>query len=246
MHQYLEIGNKIFIPMYNLLIGIGAILGFLYLEKEIKKFKVDFRTDRNIYLSLIVSIGLGFVGAKLFELLYHGYELSFHTFFTGGITFMGGFTMGAICFLITNALFKTSNQLAFNLLIPFIIITHFFGRIGCFLAGCCYGKPTGLMFGVIYPDSSLPSLHLGCNTHLHPTQLYEALFLLLLFVVVVKMNRLELRTPVYLISYGFFRFFIEFLRGDDRGQLLTDILTPSQLLSIIFLLIGLLIKCRQR
>lgn len=241
MHQYLEIGDGILIPMYNLLIGIGAVFGFLYLEKEIKKFKVDFKTDRNIYLSLIVSIGLGFVGAKLFELLYHGYKLSFQTFFTGGITVMGGITVGAISFLIINSILKTNNQLAFNLLIPFVIIIHFFGRIGCFLAGCCYGKPTNSFFGVMYPDNSLPSLHLGCDVHLHPTQFYEALFLLLLFVVVVKVKRFALRTPIYLVGYGFFRFFIEFLRGDDRGQLFTDILTPSQFLSLLFILIGLLI-----
>lgn len=227
------------IPMYNLLIDIGAIFGFLHLEKEIKKYKLDFQTDKKIFISLIIAIGLGFSGAKFFELLYHGYDLTFNNFFTGGITFMGGLLVAGITFYITNAIFGTNNFLAFNLLIPFIIIAHLFGRIGCFLAGCCYGKPTNSIFGVMYPDNSLPVVHLGTGIHLHPTQLYEAAFLAILFIFFIKKVKFDKRIPVYLVTYGLFRFIIEYYRADDRGQLLTDILTPSQVMSIIFIGTGL-------
>jgi phosphatidylglycerol:prolipoprotein diacylglycerol transferase len=232
-------GNGILIPVYNLLIGVGAIFGFLHLEKEIKCYNVDFRTNRNIYLSLIVSIFLGFVGAKLFELFYHGYELNLYAFASGGITFMGGLMTGAICFFTINAIVKTNNLLAFNLLVPFIIISHFWGRIGCFFAGCCYGKPTDSIFGVIYPNDSLPALHFETNISLHPTQLYEACLLALLFVVIMKI-KFHFRISVYLIGYGILRFFIEFFRADDRGQVLISFLTPSQLLSFLFILIGII------
>lgn len=239
MHQYLDIGSGIIIPMYNLLIGIGAIFGFLHLEKEIKKYKLDYQTDRNIYLSLIIAIGLGFSGAKVFELFYHNYDLTFYNFFTGGITFMGGIIVAGITFYITNTVFGTSNFLAFNLLVPFILISHFFGRIGCFLAGCCYGKPTNSIFGVVYPDNSLPAQHFETGIHLHPTQLYEAVFLAILFIVVIKYVKFELRIPIYLMTYGLFRFILEFYRADNRGQILTDLLTPSQILSILFIGVGL-------
>ena len=239
MHQYLDIGNGILIPLFNLLIGIGAIFGFLHLERELKIYQVNFQTDRNIYISLIAAIGLGFSGAKIFELLYHGYDLNFYNLYLGGIDFMGGFVSGAIVFYLIKQILKTDNKLAFNFLVPFIIIVHFFGRIGCFLAGCCYGKSTNLIIGVAYPDNSLPALHFGTNIHLHPTQLYEAVFLGLLFILVTKLIRFDFRIPIYLMMYGLFRFFIEYFRADDRGQIMTDLLTPSQIMSILFFGIGL-------
>src|SRR5690554_5568878 len=119
MHQYFDIGYGIIIPMYNLLIGIGAIFGFLWLELEIKKYNLNFNTEQNIYISLIVSILLGFSGAKVFELFYHGYELSFYNFISGGLTFMGGLIAAGITFYIINTILRVNNALAFNLLVPF-------------------------------------------------------------------------------------------------------------------------------
>ncbi|MDR1582301.1 MAG: prolipoprotein diacylglyceryl transferase [Prevotellaceae bacterium] len=240
MHQYLPIGNSISIPMYNLLIGIGAILGFLHLEQELKQNHIDFKTDRKIYFSLIISLLFGFTGAKLVELFYHGYVLNWYTFRTGGITFMGGFVVGAIVFLLMNVILKINNLRTYNLLIPSIIIAHCFGRIGCFFAGCCYGKPTDSIFGVVFPSDAFPSLHLGAAIPVHPTQLYEAFCLVLLFII-IKIVCVKYRLPIYLIGYSVSRFFIEFLRGDDRGNILINILTPSQVLSIIFFIVGLVI-----
>ena len=60
MHQYLDLGYAIKIPMYNLLIGIGAIAGFLFLENQIKINKIEFRIDRKIYISIIISGFFGF------------------------------------------------------------------------------------------------------------------------------------------------------------------------------------------
>lgn len=246
MHQYLDLGSGIVIPMYNLMIGIGAIIGFLVLENEIKKLKIDFQTDKKIYYSIIISAICGLFGAKLFEVVYKQFHFSLQNFYTSGLTFYGGLIFGVCSFFLINKLFKTNNTLAFNLVVPSLILMHGFGRIGCFLAGCCYGKPTNSMLGVCFPEGSIPAKHFGELSCLHPVQLYESFFLFLLFLVIIKFVSFEFRTALYFIAYGVFRFFIEFLRADYRGKFLTNSFSPSQIISIFIFILGLLIMFNNR
>ena len=112
-----------------------------------------------------------------------------------------------------------------------ILIAHCFGRIGCFFGGCCYGKPTDFFLGIYYSEA---------GTVVHPTQLYEAAFLFISFLVfffIIKKHHTEL----YLISYGIFRILIELLRGDDRGASPFGFLTPSQFMSLVMISGGILI-----
>jgi phosphatidylglycerol:prolipoprotein diacylglycerol transferase len=118
---------------------------------------------------------------------------------------------------------------------------HALGRIGCFLAGCCYGRPTNLPWGVTFtdPHSLVPPELLG--TPLHPTQLYEACFNFLLFLLLHKLYQRPHKDGsilvCYVACYGFLRFFIEFFRGDFRGAFWLG-LSPSQLIAIIISLIA--------
>lgn len=241
MYPYLNLGHGILISLYNLFIGIGIIFGLLYLERSIRLRKIKFLTDRNIYFSLIASILLGFLGAKIFDLIFLGKAISLHNLYSGGITFMGGVMTSAIIFLLINFLLKTNNLFALNLLSPSLILAHFFGRIGCFLGGCCYGKPTTFFLGVKYPSESLTSIHLGNQTYSHPTQLYEAIFLIIFFMLIEKYCSFQNKISVYLIGYGIFRFFLEFLRFDDRGEILNGVLSPSQIISCLFVIIGIIL-----
>ena len=112
-----------------------------------------------------------------------------------------------------------------------ILIAHAFGRVGCFFAGCCYGKETDSFLGVKFPNLPNP---------VHPTQLYEAAFLFLLFAIcfILLMKKdFKHNLTVYLIAYGIFRFFIEYLRADDRGEFIPGI-SPSQFWSILMVVIG--------
>jgi len=246
MHRFLILNNTILIPMYNLLIGIGTILGFLFLENQIKVRNIKFNTDRNIYFSIIISGFFVFLGAKFFELLYKQSNFNLQALLSSGITFYGGLIFGLISFFIINKLFKTDNNVAFNLVIPSLILFHGFGRIGCFFAGCCYGKPTDLFFGVTYPEGIIPTKYLGSSIKLHPVQLYEAFFLFLLFFIIVKFISFEMRTAAYFLIYSLSRFFIEFLRDDYRGKFLTENLFPSQTMSIIFFFIGVLLILKSK
>jgi phosphatidylglycerol:prolipoprotein diacylglycerol transferase len=119
---------------------------------------------------------------------------------------------------------------------------HVFGRIGCFLEGCCHGGPTNLPWAVTFtsPASGISDELMGVPVH--PTQLYEAagelgLFLFFAYWVLPRIRAEKLRYGTaflgYTAAYSLMRFLIEFLRGDDRGLLLSAALSPSQWLSLL-------------
>ena len=109
-----------------------------------------------------------------------------------------------------------------------ICLGHGIGRLGCFLNGCCYGIETDAWFGVMFP---------GHSHKVVPTQLLEMTFLLLLavllFIFAVK-NVTNYNFVIYMAGYGAFRFLIEFIRGDERGEL--PGLSPSQYWCIVLVL----------
>ena len=240
MYPYLNLGHNILFPLYNLFIGIGIVFGLIYLDRQCNSLKIKFLTDRNLHISLIISIILGFLGAKIFDLIYLGNNINLHNLYIGGTTFMGGVITAGIVFVLINSLLKTNNLFAFNLVVPSLMIAHIFGRIGCFLGGCCYGNPTNLFFGVKYPETAPASVHFGSSIYSHPTQLYESFFLIVCFIVIEKYSLFKNKIFVYLIGYGTFRFFIEFIRADERGQILTELISPSQITSILFVLFGII------
>jgi phosphatidylglycerol:prolipoprotein diacylglycerol transferase len=117
-----------------------------------------------------------------------------------------------------------------------MLVAHGFGRLGCLMAGCCHGEYLGqeYVFGGIKMDGSQ-----GWGYYV-PTQLYEALFLLLLCallsLLLLKRN-FKFALPVYLAAYGIWRFLIEFARADDRGAFIGS-LSPSQTLSLILIVLS--------
>ena len=154
------------------------------------------------------------------------------------MTFIGGLIGGVACFLAIYFIFRkkyTARLYEVISLLPCgILIAHAFGRIGCFFAGCCYGKETDSFLGVQFPD--LPHL-------VHPTQLYEAAFLFVLFaasVYLILKKDFKHNLSLYLIAYGVFRFLIEYVRGDDRGELV-GFVSPSQFWSIFMAVAGVAI-----
>ena len=224
------------VHMYGIMIAVGILCTFLvlYLYSSIKKVDPNF-TDF-IFYNGIVAIVVGFFSAALFQAVYNYIENPSAGFkFTGSITFIGGLLGGIAAFVGIYFLFrkryKTRLYQVVSIYPPCIIIAHAFGRVGCFFAGCCYGKPTDGFFGVKFP-------HLPVTVH--PTQLYEAFFLFVLFAVcsylLLKMN-FKHNLSLYLIAYGTFRFFIEYLRNDDRGAFVGKI-SPSQFWSILLVVAG--------
>jgi phosphatidylglycerol:prolipoprotein diacylglycerol transferase len=179
-------------------------------------------------MNATLSIIAGFGFAALFQCFYN--LVATGAFEYTGITFMGGLFGGALIFVILTLVVmigKRRKQIWNTMNLAAIAITagHSLGRIGCFCAGCCYGieSPYGLVF---------PKL----GRRVLPTQLYEAVFLAalcgVLLLLSLKFQRKGILLIVYMYSYSIFRFFLEFLRGDE-GRAVVGIFSPSQWLSII-------------
>ena len=229
--------DRFSVYMYGVMIAVGimAALGVLMLCAKIKNIDpafVDF-----LFYNALLSIGVGIVSAALFQAVYNyiKYPAAGFRFSLDNLTFIGGLIGGAACFLTVYGLMRRryKERLTRILSLPpcCILIAHACGRLGCFFAGCCYGKPTDSVFGVLFP---------GHFQRVHPTQLYEAAFLFLLFgvclLLYLKWN-FRHGLSVYFICYGIFRFLLEYVRGDDRGKLF-GALSPSQFWSVLMVGIG--------
>lgn len=223
------------IHMYGVMIAVGLLLGFGVLFFYGKKKKISEKFVDFVFYNGIVAIVLGFASGALFQATYNFIENPSAGFKIGsGMTFIGGLIGGIVVFLIGYFIFRkrfdTKLYQIVSIVPCVILIAHAFGRIGCFFAGCCYGKPTDSFLGVTFP---------GHAHAVHPTQLYEAAFLFIMFGIclwlVMKKDFMH-NLSLYLISYGIFRFLIEYLRGDSRGELVGPV-SPSQFWSI-FMVVG--------
>jgi phosphatidylglycerol:prolipoprotein diacylglycerol transferase len=246
--------------LWELFVFIGLVAGMAVF------FRVAVREGmsggaRDFYFKLIlVSVGAGMVFGMVFQFIYdlfeNGAEL-FALYDSGeeapGTTFLGGLLGGCVVFLIGNfAAAKPETRrecwIVLRAFAPALCAAHFFGRIGCFMAGCCYGEETHGFLGVWFPAGSYAAEehNAGAAIRLLPTQLIEAAFLLALFCVCVKLIRDSF--IIYLFSYGIFRFIIEFFRWDDRGSFLwQNVLSPSQIMSLAMLLCaGILLYVRMK
>jgi len=240
--MYPIILNLGFIKIYTYgLIMASAFLISIYLflhEGKKLGLKEKFLTDFAFYM-ILSSI----IGARLLYVFmnFHSYiqnPLLIFKLWEGGMVFYGGILVALPVSIYLIKRKTNSNLLQFaDLLAPILVLGHAIGRIGCFFSGCCYGIATNSFLGVIFTriDSLGP---LGLK--IHPTQLYEAFGNILIFLFLWTLRtRKKFNGQIialYLIIYPIFRFFLEFLRGDDRGRF--AMLSITQFLSVILLILG--------
>ena len=137
---------------------------------------------------------------------------------------------------------------------PGIAVANFFGRQGCFAAGCCWGKPTSLPWGVQFTELGHQITGVPTGVHLHPTQLYESFAMLLVFFFLLwlhKRKRFDGQVILaYALLYSAIRFAVEFVRDDPRGDVfgLTSLtgLSTSQLISLVIGIWALILLIRRR
>lgn len=221
---------------YSLMIFLGIICALISSYFMIyKSEKISVYTATRLIICCIISGIALYFGAFFFDALFHTIEKGELTY--GGITWLGGVVVSfPICILLIHKLVPVAKGRAlytFSLIVPQIVLAHAFGRVGCFLAGCCYGKETTSFLGVTFPDMDYKVL---------PTQLFEAVFelLLYLFMVFFRKKTKGHNLEIYFISYGIFRFILEFFRGDSRGST-GLLLTPAQCLDIIIIICAIFI-----
>ena len=224
------------VTLYGICIGIGIIACIVLLRFMGKKIKVDPKFLEFTEMLGYVSILIGFLGASLWQDFYNYLEdpsAGFH-FSLENLTFIGGLIFGVATFIIIYMIRRPKLSGRITDILPIapccITIAHGFGRIGCNFAGCCYGMevPEGKWY-------SWFAVNMYHGDHLLPTQLMEAAFLFLLcglMMFLVLKKKFYYTFPIYTGAYGIWRFLIEFVRGDDRGQFVSG-LTPSQFWSIV-------------
>ena len=251
-----------FIHLYGLCIAIGALLALALLHYYCKKRHYDTRFIDFIETTALFAIMGGFIGAVLLQAVYNFNALDssipffkrwVQAFEKGGITFLGGLLGGAITFLIVYFIRRKKYTQKVSDILPVvpgaICIAHGFGRIGCFFAGCCYGRQVDAgweWIGQRYPVGSSTYNDIvskyGSNVLVYPTQLLEAAFLLILGGILLYLafkRNSKYTFPIYLVAYGIYRFLNEFLRGDYRGEIFGGALSPSQYFSLALVVGGI-------
>ncbi|MDR0943857.1 MAG: prolipoprotein diacylglyceryl transferase [Ruminococcus sp.] len=231
---------------YGIAVTIGLLVCFFFLTRQANR-RLD--GDGDALLVLLFAGGGAFLGGHLLfgivSLANYGFQTitSFDGFFRfmndffGGSVFYGGLIGGIIAALITVRVMKLPWYPMVDLLTTIIPLFHCFGRIGCFLGGCCYGIPSEI--GFTFRHSIV---HAANGVNRFPVQLLEAGFNLALFFVLFSLFKNEkLRGKLlflYLSCYSFARFFLEYLRGDSvRGEWAIG-LSTSQIISIALFIIG--------
>ena len=247
MFPYTQIGT-LKISNYILFIMIGFIFYILYMTLILKKEKYSTSIINKMLIVSVVCFGILYAGAFLMNSIFHSIESGYIVI--GGITWLGGVIIAfpSTIFIIYKFIPELRGKAlyTFSLIIPGIVLAHAFGRIGCFLGGCCYGELTNSILGVSFPPGSLAAMQYpaynGYSLKVLPTQLFEALFELILFafMCIFFKKYKSINYEIYGIGYSLFRFILEFLRGDSRGST-GFFLTPSQLMSIVLLFTAVII-----
>ncbi|MEO9475335.1 MAG: prolipoprotein diacylglyceryl transferase [Cyclobacteriaceae bacterium] len=239
MHPELFSIGSLTIHTYGFMIMMGALVGYFYMSTTAKKeLGIESEKIQNLAILIIVA---AFVGGKLLFYLedpkhyFSSWDAMARNFRTGFVFY------GSLLFAIPTAVwyFRKEKFPLWPMLDRVAItgcIIHAFGRMGCFFAGCCYGKPTDGTLGVTYTDEASQAEPL--HTALHPTQLYSVTMILIILVVLIMLKRhgrLQGRLIfVYVTLYAAGRAIIEIFRGDiARGFIIEGWLSHSQFISIL-------------
>lgn len=197
----------------------------------------------DLFAAGAVAFGVGYLGARALFVVLNGPALAREVGWRAvllsdsGLVWYGGFASGLLAFWGYARIYRVPLLPALDVAAPALALGHAFGRLGCFTAGCCYGRPSDLPWAVRFPlDSLAPA-----GVFLHPVQLYEAAGLVLLAAIAAGVLWWA-RSPgtalwTYLTGYAVLRFVTEIFRGDDRGGFLGP-LSPSQVIALGVLLLA--------
>ena len=220
---------------YGFMIALGILCCVAMASYRAKKYNMNPDAILDIAIYGVIA---GFLGAKLMYVIVEFPQFikdPMSVIGSEGFVVYGGIIVGVLAAILYCRIKKLAFFEYFDLCAPSISLAQGFGRIGCFLAGCCYGRETDSIFGVVFPESALaPS-----GVKLLPTQLFSSAGDFLITIVLLLYYKKKKHTgdvgAMYMLLYGVGRFLIEMLRNDDRGAV--GALSTSQFISI-FIVIG--------
>ena len=251
---------------YGLLIAVGFLVAVHFVRRDARRANLDpdLVTDGAFWV-----LFLGLVGTRVLHIILYPQFYSWSdpvgwiAVWKGGLVFQGALPPTIVFVIYFVRKHKIGFWKSVDITVPYIPLAHAFGRIGCFMNGCCYGKvtqlPWGLPFrriqppGALTPTGSPPYLdhveNLGLSEDamwsypVHPTQLYSVVGLLCIFFFYKWLTRRwhpfeGFALPYYLVAYGVFRFLVEFLRGDHNPTLFGEMLSTQQVFCLFMVAVG--------
>ena len=218
---------------YGLMVGVGIVAALLLSWRRAGQRGIPEGDVTNLALLILVA---GFVGAKAFFLLTCFDQVRddpLRALGSEGFVVYGALVFGLAALWFWCRRRREGMTVWTDLVVPGLALAQGFGRIGCFLAGCCYGAPTGSALGVVFPAGSLAP----AGIPLWPSQLFSSAGDFLLAGALLLFERRKPRkgavTGLYLLLYGAGRFAVEFFRADPRGAV--GPLSTSQFISLFFM-----------
>ena len=235
-------------PTYGFLVALGVLLGLWISVRNSQRQGIDPEKAWNLGILVVLC---GIIGAKVLYILV---DLGYYTahpreiFSLGTLQAGGVFSGGLLAALVAAIWYVRSNRMpglatcdAFS---PGLALGHAIGRVGCFAAGCCWGKQTHAFWGISF-HNPLANAWVGTplGVPLQPTQLFESAIELgnfFLLTWLLKHKKFDGQViGAYFFLYGFARYFLEFLRDDPgRGEVFGGAMTGTQLISILLVIAG--------
>ena len=232
---------------YGVMVALGFLFGTWFVQREAKREGENPAQALDLIFYILIAAILGsrllFILTTDPSLLWKN-PLSIFKIWEGGLVFYGGFIASVLVGLWYLRKHRLPMWKFFDFFAPAIALGHALGREGCFLAGCCYGRPLlfDTWYAVIFPVN--PSSLAPSGIPLYPTQLLESGGEFLIFLGLwwgLRHKKFDGQIfAIYMMVYGLLRFLLEFLRGDpDRGFVFGSTLSTSQFIAMILFALGL-------
>ena len=230
--------GSVSISSFSVMVLISFFVAYFLCERDLIK-KGEDRLLADVLMIASVIGGLG--GAKILFIIQNATLQEVFSdpmrYLSSGYTFLGGFIGAILCIYIVSLYKKISFWHLTDLCAAPLIIAYAIGRIGCFLVGDDYGIPTDLPWAVAFPNGAPPTIQ-----EVHPTQLYDSIFMFIFFFVLWKLkdrkNPVGWLTSITIIVLGAERFFVEFLRSTTPSFI--EGLSQAQLISLGLVFIGII------
>lgn len=242
---------------FGFMLAVSFLVGIYVSSYRAKRFGLDPKHVLDLSVILILA---GVVGSRLLYVVFHLDEydsfIDMFALWQGGATLYGGFLLAILATYLYAAKHNVGFLFLADVFAPALALGIMLTRVGCFLSGCCFGKPTGRPWGIVFPPDSAAgayarqvAAHAGDVAHLHPTQLYASFYGLVIFaVLMLAENRVTKRGAAFGILvafYGVFRFTLDFFRYYESNMRMLFNLTLNQWISVGMFLVGLYLLLRR-
>lgn len=238
------LADKVLIPMYGLFLALAFSLSYVQSVVGAMRLKLDPKHIENLFLVIVVS---SVIGSRGFHVLFENFSyfrerpIEMFYFWQGGFTFYGALLLAMLSAVSYAFYSKLDIPKYCDIAAIAIIVGLIVGRLGCFLAGCCWGHPTTMPWGVSFTHPHTFASPRGVP--LHPTQLYESFLCIGIYLHLLRqinIQKYDGQITVHAMAmYATARIFVEAFRGDSyRGFLFGGWVSTSQFISALLLILA--------